>query len=1032
MVFTREDILKIQNALLQLGRKDSEFKDANTPLNSDDYIAILQDGINKKVSINNLLSTLGLLKKDDFINVSDRYDEYYIQLSEAITIIAKNKRKKGLVITFQDLKGDWKIYQFTGEVSNFVKTELWKDLFDYKYPIVSSVLPDEEDLTLTYPDKDGNSFIQLKDKEYDPENFSGMATKILRKNIVEVGGIKKNILTQEDFDQENCIYEIRYDFDLNDQVIKIPDNSILKFTEGSFSNGNLSGDFKINSFYRKIFYNIKFSGICTKYEFELSWFVKNVNNTFTYSSTKKDSTEEIQAAFDCGINRIKISDSNYYYVSKTLILKSNIHLIGKYKSGYKDTSTISGSSCFYTDQEIIVLEVLNDKKVNNKYGSHTPICIDGIYISRNSPFSLENNFNEDIPTIKICSDNGGCWGVYLNVHMTCSQKNVTYPSDSRAQNGYTGIEVVAKNKGWLTYIIIDGFLHGFRRAYYAHTDDSGSWITDTSLRFNSISVYGGDLLAGSPFRISGSWQSVINIPISDDRNSFFTVQGTVISQPVLWDLDLKEGNYTTAKYAFKVIGNSEVLENLGDVNYSEYTGVLPSNQNLYTWDKYAYLFQSQSNLLELLFYNVLGGTLTQNSAEGMDITTSVRGKFNYARLYNKNDEYVDLTDDNISNYNKLFKLSQERSTEISHLRDNNLDSSFVSSFKIDASYNKYVASFTFYNWYFQNLDVPVFFRACSSHTSCVQNIVINYYNSDDILQNSYTINFDKDAQFYSRYICIPLQILKRDFRENERTVEIIITSSIRRGSLTSLPKLGISTYLSANNITTSGGEIYGPVIMKDLQFLLDDKYTNYRRYIANKYINHYFNIKTTYTKILRVRTPSSLVPRFCLLYQKFDGSRGAVFVSDKILSQDRYLSFRLIKGDDNSYQLEAKTVEPVKILIEEIDSLYITKFLDVTNFSEYTQIYETTATGIYNSIRPQNPKNGLQFFDSNVQKPIWWVKDKWVDSSGNNVDYVTKGTTSNRPTLTASDEGFQYYDTTLHEPIWWNGTQWIDGTNTPV
>ena len=161
MIFTREDILKIQNALLQLGRKDSEFKDANTPLNSDDEIAILQDGVNKKVSINNLLSTLGLLRKDDFINVSDRYDEYYIQLSEAITIIAKNKRKKGLVITFQDLRGDWKIFQFDGELNNFSNTNYWKDLFDFKYPIVNSVLPDEEDLTLTLPDKDNNSFIKF-------------------------------------------------------------------------------------------------------------------------------------------------------------------------------------------------------------------------------------------------------------------------------------------------------------------------------------------------------------------------------------------------------------------------------------------------------------------------------------------------------------------------------------------------------------------------------------------------------------------------------------------------------------------------------------------------------------------------------------------------------------------------------------------------------------------------------------------------------------------------------------------------------
>lgn len=271
MIFTREDILKIQNALLQLGRKDSEFKDANTPLNSDDEIAILQDGINKKVSINNLLSTLGLLKKDDFINVSDRYDEYYIQLSEAVTIIAKNKRKKGLVITFQDLNGDWQIYQFTGEVQNFVKTKLWKGLFDFKYPIVNSVLPDEEDLTLTYPDSEGNSFIQLKDKEYDPENFSGMATKILRKNIVEVGGVKKNILTQEDFDQENCIYEIRYDFNLNGQAIIIPNNCILQFTGGSLNNGHIVGNNTLLTNYIKLSVNL--SGAFLNVKYYASWFI---------------------------------------------------------------------------------------------------------------------------------------------------------------------------------------------------------------------------------------------------------------------------------------------------------------------------------------------------------------------------------------------------------------------------------------------------------------------------------------------------------------------------------------------------------------------------------------------------------------------------------------------------------------------------------------------------------------------------------------------------------------------------------------
>lgn len=277
MIFTREDILKIQNALLQLGRKDSEFKDANTPLNSDDYIAILQDGINKKVSINNLLSTLGLLKKDDFINVSDRYDEYYIQLSEAITMIANNKRKKGLVITFQDINGSWRIYQFNDEIVNFIKTEYWKDLFDFKYPIVNSILPDEEDLTLTQPNIEGNSFIQLKDKEYDPQNFSGMATKILRKHIVEVddsefGKVKKNILYQDDFDQENCIYEIRYDFTLTEDIT-IPTNCVLEFDGGSI-NGTYTIIFTDTLLIanKKSFNNVLFAGTVSNKEIRIEWF----------------------------------------------------------------------------------------------------------------------------------------------------------------------------------------------------------------------------------------------------------------------------------------------------------------------------------------------------------------------------------------------------------------------------------------------------------------------------------------------------------------------------------------------------------------------------------------------------------------------------------------------------------------------------------------------------------------------------------------------------------------------------------------
>ena len=42
------------------------------------------------------------------------------------------------------------------------------------------------------------------------------------------------------------------------------------------------------------------------------------------------------------------------------------------------------------------------------------------------------------------------------------------------------------------------------------------------------------------------------------------------------------------------------------------------------------------------------------------------------------------------------------------------------------------------------------------------------------------------------------------------------------------------------------------------------------------------------------------------------------------------------------------------------------------------------------------------------------------------------GSTASRPTLGSSDIGYQYYDTTLNKPIWWNGTAWKDSVGTTV
>lgn len=90
--------------------------------------------------------------------------------------------------------------------------------------------PDEEDITNT------NNKLKLADRSYDPSQFSGRGYKILRKNIVD----GKNILTQDMINEENTIYEIKYDFDLDEQTIEVKSGCTVIFTYGgNCKNGTL-------------------------------------------------------------------------------------------------------------------------------------------------------------------------------------------------------------------------------------------------------------------------------------------------------------------------------------------------------------------------------------------------------------------------------------------------------------------------------------------------------------------------------------------------------------------------------------------------------------------------------------------------------------------------------------------------------------------------------------------------------------------------------------------------------------------------
>ena len=91
---------------------------------------------------------------------------------------------------------------------------------------------DEEDITVI--EENGKQKLKFADRNYDPINASGKGYKILRKNIQTIDGVRKNILTQDMINQDNTIYDIKYDFEAIDNISFKP-NSIVIFNGGSFN-----------------------------------------------------------------------------------------------------------------------------------------------------------------------------------------------------------------------------------------------------------------------------------------------------------------------------------------------------------------------------------------------------------------------------------------------------------------------------------------------------------------------------------------------------------------------------------------------------------------------------------------------------------------------------------------------------------------------------------------------------------------------------------------------------------------------------
>lgn len=246
MYFTQEDYRKIEAWLKSRAVKDSEFMQAS-PLNGKEWVAILQDGHNKKVRLKTLLDQHSMLYSDrDLINVTKTYDLDIMSFEEAIQYIPEYKRYGGLIITFMDDMGYWQYWQFVPyNKCEDITEEEWNDRANWKTLENDFIRADDEDTFEFFNKKLSRTEIKFKDKKYEPLICSGLGRKYLRKRIefsCNSGEEALCVLKQEDFPDTdaNTIYIIQYDYTLNGETITVPEGCVLWFQGGRLKNGTLN------------------------------------------------------------------------------------------------------------------------------------------------------------------------------------------------------------------------------------------------------------------------------------------------------------------------------------------------------------------------------------------------------------------------------------------------------------------------------------------------------------------------------------------------------------------------------------------------------------------------------------------------------------------------------------------------------------------------------------------------------------------------------------------------------------------------
>lgn len=318
-------------------------------------------------------------------------------------------------------------------------------------------------------------------KSYAPAQFSGLGKKMLAKNIQQVGGVDKNVMTQAFFEDDqgnaltNTVFVIQYDYTLGGNIT-IPAGCTLEFDGGSVNGSyTLTGNnTRIKAPDVAIFSQLTIAGTWNVDSFSACWFGVN-----------KDAADNL-SAFNYAIANTPLGSTlslpaGSYTITNSLVINRNINILFE-----GDITSLNAS------HPVVIIDDLD----NNKYSFHditgTPTFnYDEDGYDYNVGIVLKNARNNDITIHRI---NSCCAGIILY-----------------ADNG----------KGTHYNTIVPSFISAcFKAMRVVNIDDgwvNGNNVYDCSVFYNS---WGSSIGANIPCIISCNSYVSQGEPYLTNSNSF--------------------------------------------------------------------------------------------------------------------------------------------------------------------------------------------------------------------------------------------------------------------------------------------------------------------------------------------------------------------------------------------------------------------------------------------------------------------------------------------------------------------------------